>query len=321
MNKKGSSETIREASVFNLQQFYESLTNSNLQHPTQLFLEWFIGFTEGDGSFGFTKFPTLYNPNNTRPHFVINQQEPQVLYKIKKSLGFGSVIQINDKKRNQQYYRYRVGRVEHLAHLLYLFNGNLFLNKTHLRFKKWVESYNTLCAQRQDLHHLKQYTSCISANRLFLKNLNLNSAWLAGFTDAEGGFYVSLCEDKKRKCTKLSFKYSIKQKGERDVLEKILILIRNLKDIEDNTTTFKTLKKGIYNVKGKKDTYALEVTKKTDLLFLTNYFDNYLLLSRNKRLVYVRWKRVLLRVRPYQKDTKAYKRYKRLVASVGKVRL
>ena len=292
MNKIGSSETIRKT-TFNFTNVPQRIV-SHKSFIKNSFLEWFIGFSEGDGSF---------IVSNKRLFFIINQKEEKILHYIRANLGFGKV------SKYLSYSRYIVADRNCVDKLISIFNGNLVLYKTNARFALWLIARNQYSQEKLCYRGVNQFVGFH------------NNGWLSGFTDAEGGFYVSLCEDKKRKCTKLSFKYSIKQKGERDVLEKILILIRNLKDIEDNTTTFKTLKKGIYNVKGKKDTYALEVTKKTDLLFLTNYFDNYLLLSRNKRLVYVRWKRVLLRVRPYQKDTKAYKRYKRLVASVGKVRL
>ena len=46
-------------------------------------LDWFIGFSEGDGS---------WQVDNTgRPLFIINQQDPQTLYKIKKLIGYGTI--------------------------------------------------------------------------------------------------------------------------------------------------------------------------------------------------------------------------------------
>lgn len=131
----GSSETTREASDFNFKPFYDNAPHFNHNLPDTSFLEWFIGFTEGDGSFGLQKSPTLSNPNNTRPYFVINQEESQVLYKIQKSLGYGVVDQIHDKITGQHYFRYTVTKIEHIAHLIHLYNGNLILKKSVYAFK------------------------------------------------------------------------------------------------------------------------------------------------------------------------------------------
>ena len=300
MNNKGSSETTREASVshFNLQPFYESLTSFNQNLPPS-FLEWFIGFTEGDGSFQLAQSPK--GRNTSRPVFTINQAEPEILYTIKRSFGFGIVTKVAASKNVNQHYRYRVYKLAHIRQLILLFGDNLQLKKVVLRFLPWVESYNSLCDSNQ-------HQPILGLCKTLSFHLNLNSAWLAGFTDAEGCFYVSLSETKKR--TRLRYKFSISQKGEKEVLEWIAGLIT--KDFSG---------KHVYIVKNKVDTYRLEFTGKAQLFTLVNYFDNYKLLSRKKRLVYVRWKRVLHRVAPSSKETKAWKRYKRLIASVGKIRL
>lgn len=128
------------------------------------FLEWLLGFTEGDGNFQVVKFPTKSNPLNTRPVFTLNQQEPQVLYTIKSCFKFGTVIQIKPKKNIDRHYRYRVYKLEHIRQLLY-YKKSLFIkkkaykkaykkahnivfsstNKVRVRFDLWIQSYNTLC--------------------------------------------------------------------------------------------------------------------------------------------------------------------------------
>lgn len=45
--------------------------------------EWFVGFAEGDGSWQVDA--------TGRSIFIINQQDPQILYNIKKLVGFGQV--------------------------------------------------------------------------------------------------------------------------------------------------------------------------------------------------------------------------------------
>ena len=58
----------------------------NADAPSQSFLEWLVGFTEGDGSF-------IVNSRGT-PIFVITQstRDIQILKYIQQNLGFGRVI-------------------------------------------------------------------------------------------------------------------------------------------------------------------------------------------------------------------------------------
>ena len=61
------------------------------------FLEWFIGFAEGDGS-----FESRLAEGRPRISFTIVQKDSQLLYKLKKGLGFGSV------SKDRSFYRFRV---------------------------------------------------------------------------------------------------------------------------------------------------------------------------------------------------------------------
>ena len=80
MNKIGSSETIRKT-TFNLYTYKGKLVNHK-KRVNQDFLQWFIGFIEGDGSFIVSK---------NRLSFIINQKEERILYHIKTYLGVGKV--------------------------------------------------------------------------------------------------------------------------------------------------------------------------------------------------------------------------------------
>jgi hypothetical protein len=79
----GSSETIRKTTEhFHFSAFLKSL---DTPHKVGLgFLEWFVGFSEGDGSF-------LVDEKRGRLFFVITQKDPKLLYAIRKGLSFGSV--------------------------------------------------------------------------------------------------------------------------------------------------------------------------------------------------------------------------------------
>lgn len=346
--KVGSSETTREASVFNfdiVQSFYctckkkTSCTTSE-KKDKRVFLEWFVGFTEGDGSFALAIFPTISNPYNMRPSFQITQKHPQVLYRIKKELGFGTIVSITDRKTCRSYYRFSVYKLEHVRHLILLFNGNLVIEKVQIRFAQWVKTYNDLCDQRdklisenltktvrepciglQESHYLAQQSSLTKVLlNLFTPQIDLDSAWLAGFTDAEGGFYGSLSPSKRHLTGfRERYKFYIPQKDGLEVLQRIAHLVQ--------TATFgkKALSSTnlVAEIPGKPNVYRLEISRLSSLEVLVEYLTRYPLLSK-KQLVFVRWRRILLRRDALKAQAvlseKGMRRYKRMYGSIGKIR-
>lgn len=89
------------------------------------FLTWFIGFTEGDGS-----FYTEKTEKKVSPGFSLKQAEHSVLHRIKSQLGFGHIT------RENHFYVYRVYRIQEIETLIGLFNGNLILKKNQQKFNK-----------------------------------------------------------------------------------------------------------------------------------------------------------------------------------------
>jgi hypothetical protein len=142
-------------------------------------LTWFIGFSEGDGGFH------VYNGSFT---FGITQSEESILQEIKSVLGFGKVY--FDSSANC--YRYRVTNKAEIYILAVLFNGRLATKNKIEQLRKWIECLN------------KNFEVIIHNPNPFMPTLY--DAWLSGFTDAEGCFYVSpffyLCNKKKRSKTK-----------------------------------------------------------------------------------------------------------------------
>lgn len=189
----GSSETIRE-----------TLDN---QHTHDLsfdfvFRNWFIGFTEGDGSFIVNKSGWL--------EFKIRQSsnDAQVLFYIKKKLGFGSVtIQCKQSKTHH----YRVRDKKGLLTLIYIFNGCLYTKKKNCQFVKWVNAFNNA------------YNTNI--NIIQRKNIfTLKNAWLAGFTDAEGCFTCTIIK-RSENYNQVQVRYILSQKDELELFTEINSLI------------------------------------------------------------------------------------------------
>jgi hypothetical protein len=105
--------------------------------PTQSsteFLSWFLGFTEGDGSF-------VIDAKNKRLFFTITQRDESLLQNIRTELGFGLICNVN---KFPEMKRYTVTHRSQIELLIHFFNGNLFLKKTTTRFSQWLEASNTL---------------------------------------------------------------------------------------------------------------------------------------------------------------------------------
>jgi cytochrome c oxidase subunit 1 len=158
-------------SQFNFDAFYklykERYPNNPL--PSKDFLEWLIGFREGDGSF------TLSSRNVSV--FVITQStsDIQVLNYIKQVLGFGRVM-----KQGSTTSRYVVKDMANLELLILLFNGNLVFPLKQSSFTLFLEAFN------------KRTQGAIIPFIPTLVLPTLNDYCLAGITDAEGCFTCSL---------------------------------------------------------------------------------------------------------------------------------
>jgi hypothetical protein len=195
----GSSETIREAPqriTFYFQDYQQFGQPSHLTEIDISFLQWFIGFSEGKGSFELSKLA-----------FVINQKDPKLLFKIKKKLGFGRIYETSVPG----IWRYSVNGQKNCLRLYYLFNGNLILKKTQKRFLRWIKNLKIIS---------------------FFKNpkiqITLNDGWLSGFIDAEGGFYARV---RKNSQNEVGFqflkKFYITQKNEEALLKQIGIMLES----------------------------------------------------------------------------------------------
>lgn len=138
------------------------------------FVNWLIGFIEGDGGFYYDK---------GRFYLKIRQLNVNVLSYIKDNLGFGSISADKDG-----FHSFAVSAKYEIAFLQQLFNGKLLLAKKNKQFKEaWVDNYNTL-NPNNTIVYLGPGTF-----------QGLNNAWLCGFTDADGSLGFKLNRDSKRR--------------------------------------------------------------------------------------------------------------------------
>lgn len=192
-NVLGSSETTRE-----------TLSNNNIDNSLNLnsnFKHWFIGFTEGDGSF-------IVNKNGYL-EFKVTQSstDAQILFYIKKELGFGSV-RVQDK--NNKTHHFRVRDQKGILKLIHIFNGNLLTERKNNQFKLWLEAFNE--AYKMDIQLIQNDN-----------NPTLDNAWLSGFSDSEGCFTISVIK-RSESYNQVQVRYILSQKNELELMTKIAAL-------------------------------------------------------------------------------------------------
>lgn len=254
------------------------------------FIQWFVGFAEGDGSWNVDKSNSSYS----KVSFVIDQKDPKVLYKIKSFFGFGKVNgPYYHKKTNKPYYRYYVVNQKHTKVLIETFNGKLVLKKTTERFEAYVNCYNNLPEV------------IISSNQVILEKKEIfpsySDAWLSGFIDAEGCFFGHVRKD----WSKISLNFSMSQKAEKEVFN-------HLKKLIGGSLFFENEKY-----------FRLKVEKSSNIQSLIDYLENYPLRS-SKHISFVRFKKIRVRItvenfRWSQLGRRAQERLKKLVKALNDV--
>jgi len=222
--------------------------------PSNKFLTWLVGFTEGEGSFIINNRGDLV--------FVIIQSnvDIKVLKFIQETLGFGKVI-----AQSANTSRYVVQSKKEIELIIHLFNGNIVLPSKKVRFENFVNGFNSWIKKGR-----------IKINPINFKHSSilpsLNDCWLAGFTDGEGCFTCSISKDKG-----FSFNFNIAQKGEEniEVLQHLCLLFNG------GTVS----KHSVFNV----NEYRIGGVSNCKNVF--PYFDTHHLCSKNL-ISYTLWKQM-----------------------------
>lgn len=223
-----------------------------------VFLQWFVGFFEGDGSL------TLTDRNHIS--FVITQatRDKQVLEYIQKTFGFGTVI-----KQGPHTSRYAVQNLEDVYKILHILNGNIVLPTRQKRFAQILEVFN-----KKAIKNIKKkkinVINFISSKMLPTKQ----DAWLSGFTDAEGCFSVSFLKG----TSTFRIRYLVSQKG-----------AANLPILSSLILVFQT---GTIEPHSKNQNYCFIVSGYKNCSCILDYFENFPLKTK-KNESYILWKHVL----------------------------
>jgi hypothetical protein len=209
----GSSETGRGVSFVSNRLFSSqraAYAGSSTISLDPSFIQWFVGFSEGDGGFYKAATPGLRSRNKYRFYFKIRQKDPKVLYYIKKNLGMGSIHLAGDG-----YWTYTITAINGIDLLIELFNGRLLLNKTNSRFvSEWLTPYNSINPDKTVIYR---------GHGTFV---GLQDAWLCGFSDADGSCGFKLSADKSRKDGyRLRTYWYVDQTGEKPFFEKMRLVL------------------------------------------------------------------------------------------------
>jgi len=184
----GSSETIRKAPNFCFDDFYKYGHADHVPRIQEDFLEWFIGFFEGDGILYFSqkKVSTrvrngiIYNETVCeRLHLSIVQKERAILEKICFTFGFGRVSSF--QHTGKIFWRWTLDSQKSFQRIAFLLSGNLILEKRQKQFLIWVEK-----GQKKNLFKFP-----FNKQKPWSSRIGLTNGWLSGFIDSEGCFYAS----------------------------------------------------------------------------------------------------------------------------------
>ena len=294
LKKIGSSETTRETSLikFNFSDYIRSGSPEHKPNPDLNFLEWFLGFFEAEGS-----FLKWSNSNKTdRFGIEITQKDAQLINKIRSFIGFGKVTKI--EKKSETYWRFYIQQRVNLERIILLFNGNFITVKKQNQFTIWLDAFN------------KRHNTEILLLRSEVK-LSLETGWLSGFLEGDGGFYVRdkvVRINKKDQARKfdIKMKFYITQKDEDQLFEQI----RSLLNIP---TKVYTVTNGHSKVKyNRLETHVFKCHA-----LLRDYLQKYPFLGKRK-IALTQWDRLLnYRTADYPVTDKSVKKAERLVASLN----
>lgn len=254
----------KKNTTFNFTFFYKKfdIIYPNLIKPSKSFLEWFIGFSEGEGSFILAKRGDM--------SFVVTQScyDVKVLNYIKDNLCFGKVIVQSSRQKT---HRYLVQDIKNISLICELFNGNMVFPTRKARFISFLSFFNERLLKKN------VETIPIIYNNI---TLSLNDCWLLGITDAEGCFSSSILSNSYA----YRIRYILSQKWDvnKEVLSNILDLFgANIGSIVPHNEP---------------NTWEIRINGVKNCEIILNYFDKHNL-KTNKQLSYIRWKELLNRLK------------------------
>lgn len=219
----------------------------NNKLPDKQFLEWFIGYFEGIGSF------LLPKRDDISIIILLNENNINILKYILFNLNIGLIL-LHSKKDNL--YRWIVNKRRDIYLLVLLFNGNITLPLKYIKF-------NILLIKLND--KLLKNNEIIILLKPYCKLPTLNDYWLSGYLDAQGNFIVSIPINNLLNY-KIKYLLSLKYLINKYILQYIL----NLFNIKYNINIGY-----INNNINIKNIWELKINELDNCLLIKEYFNNY----------------------------------------------
>jgi len=208
------------------------------------FAYYLAGLIEGDGCF-----------SDKRLEIVFHEDDKANAYFIKKVIGFGTVSKIKDKKTVKFVLRHMAG----LCKVVHLVNGKF---RTQDKINQWRK------------HNYDKVFDVEIATRLDQSSL-LSHFWLAGFTDADGCFHISIVHSQTHKLGKsvrLEFK----------VTQKDSIILKQIQEAFGGSISFYA----------KENLFKYNSVSLSSAFRVISYFDRYQCNSIPKLVAYIKWRNV-----------------------------
>jgi hypothetical protein len=180
-----------------------NITTQALNQNKELFYQWLVGFTDGDGTFSIA-----HQNGKWSLAFKLSQHEynMRILYFIKSQLQVGNI----NKETKTKMVNYRIRDRKKLAEVIFpIFDNYPLLTSKYFYYLKFKEAYRILEDSKLSkiqidelmFNLLKTVPSegYISPAWKIVNNIVFNTneaymvmskAWLIGFTEAEGSFYL-----------------------------------------------------------------------------------------------------------------------------------
>jgi LAGLIDADG endonuclease len=180
-----------------------NITTQALNQNKELFYQWLVGFTDGDGTFSI-----VHRNGKWSLAFKLYQHEYNIrlLYFIKSQLGVGNI----NKEAKTKMVNYRIRDRKKLVEVIFsIFDNYPLLTSKYFYYLKFKEAYRiledtSLTKIQQDelmLDLVKKLPSDSYISPAWVKvnnivsntneaNMVMSKAWLIGFTEAEGSFYL-----------------------------------------------------------------------------------------------------------------------------------
>lgn len=266
------------------------------------------GLIEGDGTIvvhnGVTK--VKYSPKIV---ITFHRKDLELANYLCNNFEIGRV-NINKKG---EYILWEITRIEDAYKIINLINGYFRTPKREalVRAINWINNYITQNKEligandlsKFNLERLELILSKIDyISILDLDNSEITSnAWLAGFTDADGHFAMSLSlnnnnyKDRVNLSYKLEIKQEYKKENNINVINNYFEIMTNIASIYNTNLHSRIRKVKLRNQSKLKlyYTYTVSLDKKRTLFILSDYFNKYPLLS-SKYLDFKDWERILI---------------------------